>query len=274
MIQLALSTLLSLASCSGGSVKIATLRGPSALQMVQLIDSLSRCSDARISVTIYDEPMQLLEEMSSGDVDFATLPVSMEEMLRGKGYGLSAVTIWGGMYLCGSASQAAGIGSLRGQTVHTLARGMAPDILLRQILEKNGLAPDKDVIFDYSYPTHSELLKAAMAGRTSLFLLPEPLLSQALNARPDLHIVADLAEEWMKVEQTPLPVTALFCKEALAGKDVEAAVIEAIRQSSLWVDSHPDAAADLAVRYGISSDREAVKSSIPRSAFKVVAKKI
>lgn len=102
--------------------------------------------------------------------------------------------------------------------------------------------------------------------------LPEPLLSQALNARPDLHIVADLADEWMKVEQTPLPVTALFCKEALAGKDVEAAVIEAIRQSSLWVDSHPDAAADLAVRYnGISSDREAVKSSIPRSSFKVVA---
>ena len=65
-------------------------------------------------------------------------------------------------------------------------------------------------------------------------------------------------------------MTALFCKEALAGKDVAAAVIEAIRQSSLWVDSHPDAAADLAVRYnGISSDREAVKSSIPRSAFRV-----
>lgn len=260
------------------SASIATLRGPSALQMVRLFGCLP--GTCRADVTVYDEPLRLLEEMSSAKVEFVTLPTLMEKTLNGKGYSIAAITIWGGLYLCCCARGVAGvqaqdylsfdIHSLRDKTVHSLARGMAPDMLLRHILDRNGLTPEKDVSFDYSCPTHRELLKAAMENSISFCVLPEPLLSQALNANPDLHIVADLAEEWMKVEHTPLPLTALFVNNALVGKDVEKAVAETLRQSSQWVNSCPEEAAALAVRYGICPDEDAVRRSIQRSAFKVV----
>ena len=53
---------------------IATLKGPSSMGMIRLIDSLSRENPASLQVKILDEPMLVRKMMIDGSADFAILP--------------------------------------------------------------------------------------------------------------------------------------------------------------------------------------------------------
>lgn len=255
-------------------LKIAVLRGPSAVQAVRLIDSLSRNPEGRWSVSMYDEPLRLRTEMIDGAVDFAVLPTTMAALLYNKGvdYRLVAVPVWGSLYLCGTDSTCHDIRNLRGQRVNVMGRGTAPDVLFRHILDGNGLNPDRDLTLDYSFPAHVDLANAAMAGRTRLCLLPEPFVSLAAAGGSGLTVLADMAEEWRKLHGMPLAETSLLCRGNLSEADTSAVreLLGAYLRSSEWVVSHPDSAAALAVGYGIAADSSALCASIPRSRFNVI----
>lgn len=265
--------------CAGGGrdsavLEIGVLRGPTAVETIQLTDSLSRCSKAGIEVKMFDEPLLLRKEMMEGNVDFAFLPMTMAALMYNKGtdYRLVAVPLWGSLYLCGTDTTITGISGLRGKKVSMMARGMTPDILLRHLLKKKGLEPGIDVTLDYRFPTHLALASAAMAGKTGLCILSEPFLSQALCTRRDLHILADLGQQWSVSEGTALAETAFLCK----GETVDLhsstipMIIKAMRRSCEWVKAHSDSAAALAAAYGINPDSDAVRASIPRCGFDFV----
>lgn len=255
-------------------VRVAALRGPSAVEMVQLMDSLRACTDPGIGVEIFDEPLLLRKEMLEGSVDFAVLPLTMASLLYNKGvdYRLAAVPIWGSLYLCGSDSSVHSISDLREKTVSVMQRGMTPDVLLRHLLESEGIDPQKELKLDYRFPSHIDLANAAIAGRSALCVLSEPYLSQVLAANPSFRVLLNLGEEWRRIEEMPLPETAFLCKASLADAEdpVVESVIAALERSAGWVRMHPDSAAALAVSFGINPDAGAVEASIPRSGFEVV----
>ncbi len=150
-----------------GVITTATLKGPSAMAMMKMIGGQTgggQCMPTRF--IIRNEPSQVRTMMMEGSVDFAVLPSTMGALLYNKthGYVLAAVPVWGTLYLFGSDTTIREWQDLKGKKISLMGRGMTPDIMFRYLARRHGLDPDKDMILDYSFPTHIELANAIAAG--------------------------------------------------------------------------------------------------------------
>ena len=256
---------------AGKVYTIATLKGPSSMGMIRMIDSLENTKNATVRVTILNEPMQVRKMMLDGTADFAILPTTMAAIVYNKGlpYRMLGVPDWGSLFLFGSDSTVKGWNDLRGKRVYLMAKGMTPDVLFRYLLSKNGIDPEKDITLDYSFPTHIDLANAVAAGKAPLGVISEPMSSLAMAKNKTVKPVIDLNLEWEKAEGSKMALTAFMAKTSLIKKDkpVVNRITASYRASAKWVNSQPDSAATLIVKYGILPDRNIAKASIPRSSL-------
>ena len=256
------------------SYKIATLKGPSSMGMIGLIDSISNASNSNIQIDILNEPIQVRKMMIDGTADFAILPTTMAAILYNKGldYRLIAIPVWGTLYLFGKDTTITRWEDLRNRRVNVMAKGMTPDVLFRYLLQKNGINPDKDITLDYSFPTHIDLANAVAAGQAELGVISEPLVSLVMHKNKEVHPIFDLNLEWDKLLGIPIAQTAFLGKEATIQKNPQLVgqLISAYEKSTRWVNQNPDSAATLIVKYNILPDYEVALQSIPRSNLNFV----
>jgi len=260
-------------------VTIATLKGPSAMGMIKLIDSLDRVEEPGIKVQIVNEPIQVRKMMLDGKADFAVLPTTMAAITYNKGleYKLVAIPVWGTLFLFGKDSTITRWEDLRHKKVHVMARGMTPDVLFQYLLEKNGLDPQQDITLDYSFPTHIDLANAVAAGRAELGVISEPLVSVVIQKNKQVRAIFDLNREWEKIQGSPVAQTALLVKDGIIEKNprLVESVLDAYERSSRWVNENPDSAAVLIARYEILPNAEVALQAIPGSGLHFVrARKI
>jgi len=248
---------------------IASLKGPSSMGLVKFIDSINNDINSNTKFEILDEPIEVRKMMLDGSAGFAVLPTTMAALLYNKGleYKLIAIPVWGTLYLFGKDTCIRHWEDLRNRKINVMARGMTPDVMFRYLLEKNGINPEKDIVLDYSFPTHIDLANAIAAGQAELGVISEPLVSLVMNRNKNVHPIFDLNEEWSKVQGIPIAQTAFVCKESILQSDPQMfrQVISACERSIQWVNNHPDSAATLIVKYNILPDHQVALSSIPRS---------
>jgi NitT/TauT family transport system substrate-binding protein len=248
---------------------IATLKGPSAMGMIRMIDSLNNGTGHSVEVKILNEPLQVRKMMLDGTADFAILPTTMAAIMYNKGlkYRLIGIPAWGTLYLVGSNQGVNDWENLRNKRIYVMARGMTPDVLLRYLLLKNNITPDKEVVLDYSFPTHIDLANAVAAGQAEMAIVSEPLASLVIHKNKDVRSIFDLEKEWKRFENTPLAETAFLGKEIVIQNDPEIVknIISAYALSTNWVNQYPDSAAALIVRYGILPDVDVAVNAIPGS---------
>lgn len=242
----------------GSKFIIATLKGPSSMGMIKLIDSLGSGKGHSIQVNILNEPLQVRKLMLDGTADFAILPTTMAAILYNKGlkYQLVGIPVWGTLYLAGSENGVNTWQDLKNKRVYVMARGMTPDVMFRYLLEKNGIDPGKDITLDYSFPTHIDLANAVAAGQAGLGILSEPLASLVVYKNKEVRIIFNLEEEWDKFEDIPIAETAFLGKTEVLhdhAKVVEE-LVSAYDRSTRWVNENPDSAAALIVKHGILPD--------------------
>jgi NitT/TauT family transport system substrate-binding protein len=253
---------------------IAALKGPSAMGMIRMIDSLSHGTGYSLKVKIMNEPLQVRKMMLDGSADFAVLPTTMAAIVYNKGlkYKLIGIPVWGTIRLYGTDSTVRRWEDLRGKRVYVMARGMTPDVLFRYLLQKNGLDPDKDLILDYSFPTHIDLANAVAAGQAGIGVISEPLASLVRARNKAVRLIFDLDEEWKKHESASLAETAFLGKESIIqnNHDLVKRIISEYTFSTVWVNQHPDSAAALIVKYGILPDTAAARKAIPGSNLRFV----
>lgn len=253
---------------------IASLRGPSSMGMLYLIDSLENTADATFEIKVLNEPLLVRKMMLDGSADFAVLPTTMAALLYNKevDYRLAAVSTWGTLYLCGNDTTLRTWNDLKDNKIYLMAKNMTPDVLFRHLLMKNGLEPYKDVNLDYRFPNHIDLANATAAGLTAMSVLSEPYLSYALEMNPELHILMSLHDEWTKIYGFEMPETAFVCKGEIFENDKQIVdnLVDTYKKSVEKVNADLAGAAVLAVKYQIVSDTMSAKASIPRSNLKVV----
>lgn len=257
---------------ANASLQIATLRGPSVVEMVKMIVDSEKSGD--YDITVYDEPLQLLAEMASGKLDFAVLPTGMSGLLQAKGIGyhIAAIMVWGGLYVCGTDKSIASINDLKGRTIYVMGGNTPPEMMLHRLIKAAGMEPETDVRFDRSYPTHKDLSKAAEDGLAELCILSEPFVSQALEANGNLHILLDIGKEWKAAEGSLPPVTAFFCKDSLdcSCNNAVEHTVAALHNSCEWVKNNPEEAAEAVVDLGLFNNKKAIQASINHSYFDVI----
>ena len=256
---------------------IATLKGPSSMGMIRLIDSLSRGNNHNVRVEILNEPLQVRKMMIDGSADFAILPTTMAAIVYNKGlkYQLIAIPVWGTLYLFGSDTTITRWEDLRGKKVNVMARGMTPDVLFRYLLQKNGINPDKDITLDYSFPNHIDLANAVAAGQADLAVLSEPLASLAMQNNKAVRRIFSLNDEWNRFEGIPLSETAFMAKKSVIknNRPLLEKLISGYEASTEWVNQNPDSAAKLIVKYNILPNAGVAKNAIPLSNLKFVRAK-
>ena len=274
---LLISTLLS--SCDNGSKKsentytLASLKGPSSIGLLPLIDSINNVENPSLEITISPEPLQVRKMMLEGTADFAILPSTTAALLYNKGldYQLIAIPIWGTLSLCGTDESINDWSDLKNKKVYLMAKGMTPDVLFRYLLKENDLQPYEDVELDYRFPTHIDLANAVIAGRADMAVLSEPYLSLALLKNNNLKRIFDLGDKWYELKEIPIAETALLCKKELLEKNPEFVekLLKIYSKSTDWVNDNLEESASLAVKYGIVPDSVAALNSIPHSNLKL-----
>ncbi|PKP38862.1 MAG: hypothetical protein CVT98_04485 [Bacteroidetes bacterium HGW-Bacteroidetes-15] len=253
---------------------IATLKGPSSMGMIKLIDSLVNIEDKNFDIKVFNEPIQVRKMILDGTADFAILPTTMAALIYNKGldYKVIAIPVWGTLYLFGSDSTITDWEQLRGKRVHVMAKGMTPDVLFRRLLEKNNLNPETDLILDYSFPTHIDLANAIAAKQASLGVISEPMVSLAMQKNKDIRPIFDLNHEWNRSLNMPIAQTALLVKGSIIKCNplVVEQLLVGYQKSSEWVNLNPDSAANLIVKYNILPNFEVAFNAIPRSNLNFV----
>lgn len=250
-------------------IRIATLRGPSAMGMVKMIDSLHQEKKSDIEITIYNEPIQVRKLMLEQDVDLAILPTTMGAILYNKKipYQVAAIPVWGTLYLFGNDTTINNWSDLKGKKINLMAKGMTPDVLFKQLLIKNGLDPTKDVFLDYSFPTHVDLANAVAANQATLGVISEPLVSLVMQKNRLVYPIFDLNNEWNMVNRDiPIAQTALLVNSDFAKNNSEKlrVIINSYKKSTNWVNKNNSEAAELIAKHNILPNSQVALNSIPR----------
>ena len=219
-------------------VRIATLKGPTGVGMVHLMqaqDAGTTANDYAFAVTA--APEDVVAKVATGDVDIAAVPTNLAAVLNAKTSGavqMLAVNTLGVMYIVTDGVPLAGMADLKGRTIHASGQGSNPEYVLRFLLERNGLDPDTDVHIVWK-SEHDEVATLVAGGDAEVALLPEPFVTAVTVKNPELAVELDLTTEWTKAVTDG---SQLMMGGVIARRD--------------FVEQHPDAVAAFLTEYAAS----------------------
>jgi len=242
--------------------RVGVLRGPTAVAFAAMIDAPPSLGGRPVEVVTFPTPPNLIAAYLGGEVDAATLPSNAAAQLAGRGAPVEVAStfIWGVLYVVGPAGKA--LDELSGP-VHSIGRGASPDIVLRYVLEEEGLSDQLSVEYGYAQVELSQLL---IASRVRAGVLPEPFVTRVLAESSDLAIVADLQALFREHADSELPQTVLVTRP---GDDYAEALVDTLEESVEWVLGNPEASARLVASLGLGLDEQTALSSLPRLNLRV-----
>lgn len=210
----------------------------------------------------------------SKKVNFAALPVTFAANLYTKGIDVRLVGVysWRLFYVVASTDfEFKNYQSLKGEKIYTAhGRGQTADVVMRYLLVKNGLEPDKDVTFAYAQP--QEIVSLFNSGKIRLAAIPEPFVTMTLSKG---KIILDLQDEWNKASGTKygIPITGIFVTGKLQDYLNTVRLFEKSFIASLnWSYNNIDKAVEITSKQlGIPTN--VLKTSLSRSQYNYVSSK-
>jgi NitT/TauT family transport system substrate-binding protein len=274
--------LLVASSCSSpekenNTILTATLKGPSAMAMIKMIDERPVIGGKfKTSFEIKNEPGLVKAMIMEGIPDFAVVPTTMAALLYNKGqnYLLAGIPVWGTLYVFGSDTTINSWETLKGKHISLMEKGNTPDVLFRFLAKANGLDPEKDLVLDYSFPGHIELANAIASEISPLGVISEPMVSLVQKTNPKVRTLLDLNREWEKRfgDTIPFAQTSILVKKEFLDKhpDLVEEYLDKLEESTIWVNKKPNEAAALIKKYDILPDSALAVISIPRCNIKFI----
>ncbi|HBE78430.1 MAG TPA: hypothetical protein DDW65_11740 [Firmicutes bacterium] len=254
--------------------RVAALAGNVGLAMVKMMNEPSNTS-----FEVFKTPDLAVGKLIAGEADIAGLPTSTAAIMYNKGVAvqIAAIIGWGVMYIVGNDHSIKRWTDLKGKEIYVSAKGAISDILLRYLISKNGLDPERDVKIQY-IASSVELAQLVAAGRVQLAAMPEPWVTEVLEKSPQLKVVLDFQKEWQRLEKqgTAYPQTCIVVRKKFVEEHPEAVrgFLRELKDSIDWVNRHPQAAGLLGQKY-VQIAAPAVENGLGRTnlrfdeAFKV-----
>ncbi len=258
------------------TVKIASLKGPTTMGMVKLMDdSDNGNTSVKYDVQIFGTADEIVGLLVNGDIDVANVPANLASVLYNKTEGgITAVGIntLGVLYVLAASDPASAenaeeplkeISDLRGKTVYSTGKGTTPEYVFNYILRENGLDPEKDLTVEYLSEA-TEVAAKMSESADAIAVLPQPYVTVAMNQNENLRIVFDLTEEWNKIDGTQLVtgVTVVRNEFLEANPNAVKTFMNDFAASAEYVNSNVDEAAALVGKYDIVAEGVA-KKAIP-----------
>lgn len=240
-------------------VRVASLKGPTSMGMVQMIE------DPAYQFTVAGTADEIVPLLVKGDLDIALLPCNLASVLYNKTKGqvqMAAINTLGVLYIVEAGDSVHSIADLKGRTLYSTGKGTTPEYALNAVLRAGGLNPASDLTIEFKSEA-TEIASALGAGQVDLAMLPQPYVTAVLAQNPTLRIALSLTKEWDKV----IPESGLVTGVVLVRKDFAEnkpeslnAFMAAYRASTQYTNQHPSEASVLIEQLGIAKAAVAEKA--------------
>ena len=223
-------------------VRVAALKGPTAMGMVKLMEDSGEGSvnGNSYEFTVVGAPTEITPMLVKGEVDIAALPANLAAVIYNNTKGkvkVLAVNTLGVLYICENGNSVSSIEDLKGKTIYSSGKGSSPEYALVYILEQNGLS---DLPIEWK-SEHAECVAALLNDPDAVALLPQPFATTAIMKNPSIRIALDLNKEWDKVSPESALLTGVVVARTEFVEKEGAAVerfLEEYGKSTAWVNEN------------------------------------
>ena len=255
------------------TLNVAALKGPTGIGMVKLMqDAKNGESSNQYNFTLAGAPDEVTAKFIKGEFDIAAVPVNLAATLYNKMEGnvqVLAINTLGVLYILENGDTVHSIADLKGKTLYATGKGSTPEYILNYLLEKNGIAPEKDITIEYK-SEHAELATLMASGEVSLCMLPEPNVTSVLRENSNVHRALNLTTEWEKAtsqagEDSTLAQGCIIVNKEFAQKNKQAVdtFLTEYQASVDYVTSSTVDASQLVEEFGIMPKALIAELAIP-----------
>ena len=186
------------------TVNVVSLNGTTGFGMAKLMaDSKAGSAALNYSFTVETDPSNATAALVNGTADIAALPTNAAAALYNKTNGavqVLALNTRGVLYVVTDGTEnITSFADLRGKNVYVPVQN--PTFIFQYLCERNGLTAGTDITIDNTYAQPAELNTALASGEVHIAVLPEPMVTIARAANPELTAALDLTAEWDKVSE-------------------------------------------------------------------------
>ena len=252
-------------------VRIAGLKGPTTMGLVNLL-SMEQAGTAAMDydLQLYGAADEIVPLLMKGELDMAAIPANLAATLYQKtegGIQAVAVNTLGVLYVVekgGDTIQS--MADLAGRTILSTGKGTTPEYVLRYLLTKNGLDPDKDVKIEYYSEASEVTAQMAASKKDAIAVLPQPYVTAAQLKDSSLRVVLDLTKEWNKVCDTQLitGVTVVRTEYAKENPDIVANFLRDYEKSIKAAQTDIAGTAALCEETGVGAKKAIAQKALPQ----------
>ncbi|MGQ9856172.1 MAG: ABC transporter substrate-binding protein [Fervidobacterium sp.] len=265
------SIILLLTVIFGFGVTLINPFGPTIFPVAGLLNKEVK-TDIALDIKLWKTMDEATAYIVSKKVNFAALPITFGATLYNKGVDVRLVGVysWRLFYVVASADfEFKGFQSFKGEKIYTAhGRGQTADIVMRYLLVKNGLEPDKDVTFAYAQP--QEIVSLFNSGKIKVAAIPEPFVTMTLSKG---KIILDLQDEWNKASglKYGIPITGIFVTGKLVDYPQTVRLFEkSFKESLSWAYKNIDRAVEITSSQ-LGMPANVLKTSLQRSQYNYVS---
>ena len=259
------------AETADGALRVAGLKGPTTMGLVNLL-SMEEDGTASMDydLQLYGAADEIVPLLMKGELDMAAIPANLAATLYQKtegGIQAVAVNTLGVLYVVekgGDTIQS--MADLAGRTILSTGKGTTPEYVLRYLLTKNGLDPDKDVKIEYYSEASEVTAQMAASKKDAIAVLPQPYVTAAQLKDSSLRVVLDLTKEWNKVCDTQLitGVTVVRTEYAKENPDIVANFLRDYEKSIKAAQTDIAGTAALCEETGVVAKKAIAQKALPQ----------
>lgn len=254
------------------TVTLTTLKGPTTMGLVKLLDDASNgLLDYDVENTIYGAADEITALLVSGQVDMAAIPCNLASVLYNKTEGnvvIAAVNTLGVLSVIELGESVSSIADLAGKTVYSTGKGTTPEYALNAVLSANGLDPAADLTVEFK--SEATEIAALLTGDTAvpgtIAVLPQPYATTVLLNNADARIALDLTEEWTNAGIDGSLITGvLVMNRSFADENPQLveSFLKDYEASVQWVGGNTEAAAELIAAFDIVPKAAVAVKALP-----------
>lgn len=235
------------------TVTLTNPLGPTVIPISPMLSGMVK-GPFPINVKLWRNPDEALALLVSKNVNFAVLPITSGAIFYTKGIKLSLLGVyeWKVFYLVASKNAIFNNWrSLIGKTIYTPnGRGQTVDVLMRYLMTKDGVNPDRDTHILYAPP--QEIVALFKAEKIPFAALPEPFVTMAISEGSG-RIVFDFQEAWGESMNLAnrIPIAGLFVKKEymIDHPKITEEVEKTFARSIKWMNENTEKSVKLSTKY-------------------------
>ncbi|WP_032121344.1 ABC transporter substrate-binding protein [Clostridium amazonitimonense] len=222
-----------------------------------------------IEYNVEKTPDALVAKVLNSEADIAVVPSNLAAQAYNKNlsYKLAGTAGWGSLFVV-TSEDISKVSDMKGKEIYNIGKGLTPDIIFRFILAKNNIDTDKDVSITYLNGA-TELAPAFISGKTSLAVMPEPMITNVTMKKTESKIAIDLNKEWINLTGSKhgYPQSSIIIKKELIeeNKDFVDKFLADYKESVKWANENPQKLGEYAEELELNMNKATAEKVVERA---------